>query len=196
MICFKYTRTDGAEYLSHLDLMRHIMRTLRRAGIELEKSEGYHAHPRLFLNSPPPLGIPSVAEYGTAATAFGGDFMSLFNEFSPSGIKCLAAKYSQNNPNYANSITSCRYEAEGIDRFDPNIILGLEHIGITDLRGRLVDIRPRICAIEWQGSVLTFTLGAGENNLRADLFCTYLADKFGGRAERILKTDSFGEGVF
>ena len=196
MICFKYTRTDGAEYLSHLDLMRHIMRTMRRAGIELEKSEGYHAHPRLFLNSPPPLGIPSIAEYGTAATAFDGDFIALFNEFSPLGIKCLDAKFFEKNPNYANSVTSCRYEAEGIAPFEPNLILGLEHIEITDLRGRLVDIRPRIYAVEWQGDLLSFTLGAGENNLRADLFCTYLTDKFGGRAQKILKTDSFGEGVF
>lgn len=196
MICFKYTRTDGAEYLSHLDLMRHIMRTMRRAGIELEKSEGYHAHPRLYLNSPPALGIQSVAEYGTAATAFDGDFLKLFNEFSPAGIKCLSAKFTEKNPNYANSITSCRYEAEGIAPFDPNEILGQKNIEITDLRGRVLDIRPRIYAIEWQGDVLSFTLGAGQNNLRADLFCTYLADKFGGRAQKIIKTASFGEGVF
>ena len=29
MIAFRYTKTDGAEYLSHLDLLRHIERTLR-----------------------------------------------------------------------------------------------------------------------------------------------------------------------
>lgn len=196
MICFKYTRTDGAEYLSHLDLMRHIMRTMRRAGIELEKSEGYHAHPKLYLNSPPALGILSVAEYGTAATAFEGDFMALFNEFSPTGIKCLAARYSPVNPNYANSVTSCRYEAEGIAPFDPQEILGQRNIEITDLRGRNLDIRPRIYAVEWQGNTLAFTLGAGQNTLRADLFCTFLAERFGGRAEKIIKTASFGEGVF
>ena len=45
MIAFKYTKTDGAEYLSHLDLLRHITRTLRRSGIQVNASEGFHPHP-------------------------------------------------------------------------------------------------------------------------------------------------------
>ena len=196
MIAFKYTRTDGAEYLSHLDLMRHIMRTLRRAGIELKKSEGYHAHPKLYLNSPAPVGVQSVAEYGTADTDFDGDFMALFNAHSPAGIKCLDCRRVDKNPNYANCIASCSYKTTGLAPFDPQDILAREHIEICDLRQRHVDIRPRIYAVEWQGDVLSFTLGAGENNLRADLFCTYLTEKFGGRAQKILKADSFGEGVF
>lgn len=196
MICFKYTRTDGAEYLSHLDLMRHIMRTMRRAGIELKKSEGYHAHPRLYLNSPPPVGVQSVAEYGTADTEFDGNFVGLFNAFSPSGIKCLGAKYSQNNPNYANSVTACSYIAEGVAHFDADLVLGEKNIEVCDLRGRNLDIRPRIYAVEWQDDKLLFTLGAGQNNLRADLFCNYLCGRFGGRAEKIIKVASVGEGVF
>lgn len=196
MIAFKYTRTDGAEYLSHLDLMRHIMRTLRRAGIELKKSEGYHAHPRLYLNSPAPVGVQSLAEYGTADTDFEGDFEKLFNEYSPQGIKCLACRRVTANPNYANCLTACSYTATGLARFDPALVLGEESIPVTDLRGRQTDIRPKIYSLEFKGDCLCFTLGTGNNNLRADLFCTYLAERFGGRATKILKTASWGEGVF
>ena len=50
MIAFKYTKTDGAEYLSHLDLLRHLDRTFKRAGIQVKTSEGFHPHPKNFIN--------------------------------------------------------------------------------------------------------------------------------------------------
>ena len=63
MIAFRYTKTDGAEYLSHLDLMRHIDRTMRRAGIKTAFTEGFSPHPKIYMNNPLGLGIRSVAEY-------------------------------------------------------------------------------------------------------------------------------------
>jgi radical SAM-linked protein len=196
MIAFKYTKTDGAEYLSHLDLLRHIDRTLRRANITIERSEGFNKHPRIFLNNPLGLGIKSVAEYATIDTPFDGDFATLFNAFSPAGVKCLGYKIVDKNMNYANSITKCRYEVNGIKPFDERKILDEESIKIVDTRGREVDIRPRIYAIEWQNDTLSFVLGCGENNLRPDLLCTYLEEHFGGKAEGLIKTQSYGENVF
>ncbi len=192
MIAFKYTKTDGAEYISHLDLLRHIDRTLRRAKIEVKYSQGFHKHPRIFMGNPLALGVRSVSEYCTVDTDFCGDFLPLFNEHSPGGIKCLAAKVMQTNPNFAESIKACRYEAEGIAPFDVHEIQSCASIVITDLRGRTVDIRPRICSVEWQGEKLLFTLYCGEKNLRPDLFCSYLSQKYGGEAAYILKTESFG----
>lgn len=194
MIAFRYSKTDGAEYLSHLDLLRHIYRTLRRAGIEINYSEGYHKHPRIFLNNPLGTGIKSVAEYATIDTTFSGDFLPLFNRFSPSGVKCLKYAFVKDNQNYANCIVKCAYTAEGITPFDIAELLGQESIIITDMRGREVDIRPRIYAVERQGDKLAFTLGCGENNLRPDLFCAFLCERFGGEARNILKTASIMSG--
>lgn len=194
MIAFKYTKTDGAEYLSHLDLLRHIERTLRRAGIPLNYSEGYHAHPRIFLNNPLGVGIKSVAEYATIDTPFEGDFKSAFNARSPDGIKCVDFAVVEKNQNYADCIARCEYFAEGIARFNPNDILSEESIIITDLRGRTVDIRPRIHSLERQNDGIKFVVGCGENNLRPDLFCSYLSSRFGGEAKEIIKTASFAEG--
>ncbi|MGN0817873.1 MAG: TIGR03936 family radical SAM-associated protein [Candidatus Coproplasma sp.] len=194
MIAFKYTKTDGAEYLSHLDLLRHVERTLRRAGIPLNYSEGYHAHPRIFLNNPLGVGIRSVAEYATADTPFEGDFKTLFNSRSPDGVKCLDYAIVANNQNYADCISRCEYIAQGIAPFDERLILDSESIVICDLRGREVDIRPRIYSIERQGELLKFVLGCGANNLRPDLFCSYLCSRFGGESREILKTASFADG--
>lgn len=188
MIAFRYTKTDGAEYISHLDLLRHIYRTLRRARIPLEFSEGFHKHPKIFLNNPLGTGIKSVAEYATVDTPFAGDFMTLFNRFSPNGIKCASYAEVRENQNYANCITACDYVASGIAHFDAEQFMSEKSIVITDTRGREVDIRPRIYALEWRNDCLFLTLGSGENNLRCDLICSYLCSRYGGRTTDILKT--------
>ena len=87
MIAFRYTKTDGAEYIPHLDLLRHIDRTLRRAGIAVAYSEGFHKHPRIFLGNPLALGVRSVSEYGAIDSEFDGDFEREFNARSPAGDK-------------------------------------------------------------------------------------------------------------
>lgn len=194
MIAFKYTKIDGAEYLSHLDLLRHIYRTLRRAGIPLNYSGGFHAHPRIFLNNPLGTGIKSVAEYATIDTTFTGNFKPLFNAFSPTGVKCLDWKIVDKNQNYANCIVKCSYSAAGVGEFDIPAFMAQDKIIITDLRGREVDIRPRIYAVERSGDRLLFTLGCGGNNLRPDLFCQHLCSQTGGHATDILKTASYMSG--
>jgi radical SAM-linked protein len=196
MIAFKYTKNNGGEYLSHLDLLRHIDRTFRRAGIPVVTSEGFNKHPRIYLNNPLGLGIKSVAEYATVDSPFDGDFKTAFNKFSPDGIKCLDYRIVDKNPNYANGITKCEYEASGINPFDIDAFLGAEHIEIVDTRGRNVDIRPRIYSIQAKNDKLIFTLGCGENNLRPDLFCSYLCKTFGGEYRDLVKLQSFGEETF
>ena len=196
MIAFKYTKTDGAEYLSHLDLLRHIDRTLKRAGIRINVSEGFHPHPKIFMNSPLGLGVKSLAEYCTADCVCEGDFKELFNACSPAGVKCLAYKTTDLNPNYANTIESCTYSAEGIKPFDTREFLARANITVTDKRGRTVDIRPRIYALEQAEGKLTFTLGCGQNNLRPDLFTEILESEFKGKTYGLIKTHSHGKYTF
>lgn len=57
-----YGRSEGLNYISHLDLMRFWERAFRRAKIPLAYSEGFTPHPRLSLAAPLPLGISSGAE--------------------------------------------------------------------------------------------------------------------------------------
>ncbi|MDE5721171.1 MAG: TIGR03936 family radical SAM-associated protein [Clostridia bacterium] len=196
MIAFKYTKTDGAEYLSHLDLLRHIDRTLKRAGIKVKTSEGFNPHPKIFMNSPLGLGIKSIAEYCAVDCFFSGDFKEAFNANSPCGVKCLDFKEVSNNPNYAYAIKSCQYSAEGLTSFDPNAILNKSNIAATDGRGREIDLRERICGLEFADGKLYFTLLCGEKNLRPDFFCEYLEGLFGGKAQNVIKLQAFGENVF
>ncbi|MCD7728857.1 MAG: TIGR03936 family radical SAM-associated protein [Clostridia bacterium] len=196
MIAFKYTKTDGAEYLSHLDLLRHIDRTLRRAGIQVNYSEGFNKHARIFMGNPIALGVKSVAEFCTVDCGFTGNFKEIFNAFSPRGVKCIDYKIVEKNAEYAESIKECAYIAKGINQFDVSEVLNKDGIIITDLRGRSVDIRPRIYGLDYSDGGLKFTLGCGTSNLRPDLFCTFLCGIYGGSVTEIIKTESIGENTF
>lgn len=196
MISFKYTKCEGAEFLSHLDLLRHIYRTLRRAGIEVAMSGGFHAHARIFLNNPLPVGIKSIAEYGTVDASFAGDFKDIFNKYSPVGIKCLDCKFTDKNPNFADAIERCDYLIKGLNEFDPSEILNEKSLVITDLRGREIDARPRLFDLKIREDGVFISAGNGTKNLRPDMFADYLSARYGGRTEEILKLAAYGEGVF
>jgi radical SAM family uncharacterized protein/radical SAM-linked protein len=58
----RYTKLGRVAYLGHLDLIRHLPRIFRRAGVELYYSEGFHPKPELSFGPALGLGIPSLGE--------------------------------------------------------------------------------------------------------------------------------------
>jgi radical SAM family uncharacterized protein/radical SAM-linked protein len=58
----RYTKGGRVAYLGHLDLVRHLPRIFRRAGIDLLYSVGFHPHPELSFGPALGLGIPSLGE--------------------------------------------------------------------------------------------------------------------------------------
>jgi radical SAM-linked protein len=190
MILFKYTKTDGAEFISHLDMIRHIGRTLKRAGIEVNQSEGFNKHSRIFLSAPIGVGLKSYSEYCTVETDCEKEkFINLFNEFSPKGIKCIKALNIEKNPNIAGIITSADYEITGINKFEENEVLDKKSIIITDKRGKNKEIRDKILKLQWKENTLNATLKFGNENLRADLFAEMLINIYGGKIIEIIKTE-------
>ena len=61
-IRLRYTKLGRVAYLSHLDLVRHLPRVFRRAGVELFYSVGFHPKPELSFGPALGLGIPSLGE--------------------------------------------------------------------------------------------------------------------------------------
>lgn len=49
-------------YISHLDLMRLLMRAMRRAQMPLKISEGFNPHPKLSIKRALKLGVESENE--------------------------------------------------------------------------------------------------------------------------------------
>ncbi|RLB42406.1 MAG: TIGR03960 family B12-binding radical SAM protein [Deltaproteobacteria bacterium] len=57
-----FTKLGLMRYLSHLELVRSITRALRRAGIPMAYSRGYHPMPKLSFASALPVGVESLME--------------------------------------------------------------------------------------------------------------------------------------
>jgi radical SAM family uncharacterized protein/radical SAM-linked protein len=59
----KFAKRGKARFLSHLELLTVFSRALKRAGIPLRFSEGFHPLPRIVLGPALPVGFESSAEY-------------------------------------------------------------------------------------------------------------------------------------
>lgn len=62
IIC-KYSKTGNLKYISHLDVLRFIQRSVKRAGINAKYSEGFNPHMKTSFGYPLSLGIESIGEY-------------------------------------------------------------------------------------------------------------------------------------
>jgi len=58
----RYSKTQRAKYISHLDLMSTMQRALLRAEIPLQYSQGFNPHPYLSVALPLPVGLDSTCE--------------------------------------------------------------------------------------------------------------------------------------
>jgi radical SAM-linked protein len=57
-----FKKTEAMRFTGHLDLQHAWMRVFRRAGLQLEHSQGFHPQPKLQLASALPLGYISSGE--------------------------------------------------------------------------------------------------------------------------------------
>jgi radical SAM-linked protein len=87
---FIFSKTGLMRYISHLDLMRLLMRAARRAGLPLYFTQGFSPHPKLILKRALKLGLESEAEEGQIILTHKIDpraFQDGLNEQLPEGIE-------------------------------------------------------------------------------------------------------------
>lgn len=58
----RYSKRGPARYIAHLDLMRELERSMRRARLPVAFSEGFNPHPKLSIAAPLPVGTEGLAE--------------------------------------------------------------------------------------------------------------------------------------
>ena len=94
---YTFSKKGYMRYISHLDLMRLFMRALRRAGIPLSFSQGFHPHPQLSLKRALKLGIESEHEEAAIVLSHpvrAEDFQQSFQKQLPEGILIKSAYLS------------------------------------------------------------------------------------------------------
>lgn len=64
-----YEKVDRARFLGHLEMVNIFMRAMRRAGIRVAYSEGFHPKPKMSFSNPLPVGMESLGEAFTVSIA-------------------------------------------------------------------------------------------------------------------------------
>ena len=88
----KFKKGPDIKFVAHLDLMRSIQRTFKRAALPVEYSNGFNPHMRLSIAQPLSVGMHSTGEY--LDIEFGEEvnveeIQRRFNESSTESIKLL-----------------------------------------------------------------------------------------------------------
>ena len=90
MLRARFSKTGDAIWMSHLDLMRVLQRSFRRAGLLLAHSHGYTPHPNLSLALPLSVGVSSTCEIMDFELEEGqnaSDLCARLNRVLPAGVE-------------------------------------------------------------------------------------------------------------
>jgi radical SAM family uncharacterized protein/radical SAM-linked protein len=104
----KWSKSEGVRFTSHLDVGRTFERTIRRSGIDIAYSEGFHPHQKVAFGPPLPLGFVSEAEYLDIQLTVPYDpaVLSRLNESLPEGFEFLEGKPILGKSDSLSSITN------------------------------------------------------------------------------------------
>ncbi len=109
----KFSKMGKGRFLSHLELLNVFTRALRRAGIPMRYSEGFHPLPRIVFGPALSVGLESRAEYVDLeiyGTIDGDEFAKVLNWELPEWIRVLESKeIPLKFPSISDSITGIRY---------------------------------------------------------------------------------------
>ena len=176
MIVLKFEKTGTAALVSHVDNLRAVTYILRRAGVDVEYSQGFNPHMELGFSSPIALGVESLAEYVSAKTDDTSDLLARLNAVCPQGIRFT--KLFNADVNLASTLNRATYKvvAEGIGELIGEILQPMYAISYIE-KGQWVTktVRERIFSAEQvDKDTALITLAIGNDNVRADRLVAHL----------------------
>lgn len=90
-----FEKTGDLIWVGHLDTVRLVSRLLRRAGVRLAYSHGFHPKPKMSFAAPLPLGAAGLAEVldlGLADESEPADVVARLRALAPAGLAIRAAR--------------------------------------------------------------------------------------------------------
>ena len=179
MIVLKYVKTLDARFISHIDLLKHMSRILRRAVVPVKHSQGFNPHALIFFSPPTVLGVNSYAEYVAIDTDMSGEeVFTRYNNSVPEGLKAIEWFECAKNPNIQGKSVSADYVFD-VDYFDVDLSGGLTVTYKKKDDFVTEDISGKIFGTFNADGRLGVRLASGNNNLRADRLATALNEKYG-----------------
>lgn len=98
-----FKKMGMSRYVSHLDLMRAMSRTLRRARVPLWYTEGYNPHPYMTFSLPLSLGMESLCEsmdIRIEGDSTNEDIFDMLKGAMPPGIEIISVDELEFDPKY------------------------------------------------------------------------------------------------
>lgn len=89
-----FEKNEPACYISHLDLMKALQRSLRRAALPVRYSEGFNPHIILSILAPLSTGYHSryeLCDFDLTCDEMPGDLLERLNAALPAGLRVLRA---------------------------------------------------------------------------------------------------------
>ena len=89
-LSLNYSKLEQAKYYGHLELVNIFMRALKRAGIPVKFSEGFHPKPKVSFKDSLPIGMESRCEKITLTVPVGSssrDIVDRLNANLPDGLR-------------------------------------------------------------------------------------------------------------
>lgn len=185
-----FKKTEAMRFTGHLDLQHAWMRVFRRAGLQLEHSQGFHPQPKLQLASALPLGYISSGEVLDGWLKDSATTMELAKSIQvalPPGLELITVEeIPPEAPKVQVALKTADYqvvlpisEVSGGLADKINQFLEATEI-LVDRRGKVRNIRELVDSLEYCSSdngrsVITMRLSARESATgRADEILTHL----------------------
>ena len=186
MKVLKHIKKGNICYVSHIDSMRVLQRTLIRANISVKMSEGFNPHPITYTSHPLPLGIESEEEYFVVANddMTADEFLNAFNSNIPAGMKGIRCYDCIKNHKKKKNINYCEYFVKGNFlhyKTEIESLANLKSLVISyDFKKEVKeqDIAPLIYSINVSDKGITMVIAAGNPNLRPDRLINVINEKF------------------
>lgn len=185
MKVIEHIKKGNISYVSHIDSMRVLQRTLIRANINVKLSEGFNPHPVTYTSHPLPLGVESEQEFFVIANddMSAEQVLNAFNNNIPSGMIAVKCYDCIKNPNFAQNVNYCEYLVKGnFLQYKKEIeILQNEKSWVIkfDFKGteKEQDIAPLIYSLKVDNKGLVMIIATGNPNLRPDRVVSAICDK-------------------
>ncbi len=185
MKVIEHIKKGNISYVSHIDSMRVLQRTLIRANINVKLSEGFNPHPLTYTSHPLPLGVESEQEFFVIANddMSAEQVLNAFNNNIPSGMLAVKCYDCIKNPNFAKNVNYCEYLVKGnflqykkeIENFQNEKCWVIKY----DFKGteKEQDIAPLIHSLKVYNKGLVMIIATGNPNLRPDRVVSAICDK-------------------
>lgn len=193
-----YTKGDSVKYISHLDFLRCVNRSFKRAKIPVKYSRGFNPHILLNIGLPCPVGVSSECELLDIELKNEMDTEKIradLDRAMPDGIKIISVQRRTNQPDFYD-IEFAEYEiaftsdkeidTEAFEKEDTFIIekkskKGLKEVNIKDFVKEM-----KISEIGEKRYFMICTISAGNKvNLKADLLLSAIGSYHGANFKDI-----------